>query len=174
MPSTIPQMIKFMRRIAPEAALAAAILVILPACSRVPNYWLEDGPAKTTTLETPTQQDVTQRFQASTARERGWQPQELSPQRGAIRHEASYFEDPFEDKGRGDGRTPQVDYRLDWQDYVAALYDYPRFTANWLLFPVSVVVTPPWVDMESDGVLSKQALGYDHDAERVADGSPMP
>jgi hypothetical protein len=35
------------------------------------------------------------------------------------------------------------------------------------MLPVSAVVTPPCMLMESDGQLSRQALGYDHDATRA-------
>jgi hypothetical protein len=37
--------------------------------------------------------------------------------------------------------------------------------------PVSLIVTPPWTVMESDGELSEQALGYDHDAQPA--GKPI-
>ncbi len=155
------------------ALLSLAPLLLAPSgCARVPNYWREDGPAVTTALETPSQRDLQQRLQPAPQRQRGWAAMQNLPERGAIVHEASYFEDPFVDKGRGDGITPQADYRIDWQDYVALLYGYPRFTLNWLGLPASAAVTPPWVDMESDGDLSRQALGEDHDAQRAVAASP--
>jgi hypothetical protein len=50
--------------------------------------------------------------------------------------------------------------------YLQLFYWRGRFLLNTVFFPVSAVVTPPWTVMESDGRLSRQALGYDHDAER--------
>jgi hypothetical protein len=47
---------------------------------------------------------------------------------------------------------------------VAAPYSYGRYYLNLVALPVSAVVTPPWTAMESDGRLSEQLLGYDHDA----------
>jgi hypothetical protein len=43
-----------------------------------------------------------------------------------------------------------------------------------MAWPVSAVVTPPFTLMGSDGVLSRQALGYDHDAERRPSGVAPP
>lgn len=37
-----------------------------------------------------------------------------------------------------------------------------------MLLPASAVVTPPWTVMVSDGQISRQLLGYDHDAEPLA------
>ena len=90
----------------------------------------------------------------------------LTSDSGAVDHLPLYFEDPFEDKGAG--RTDETDphnvYRGGWEDYVALPYCFARFTGNWLMFPVSAIVTTPWTIMESDGRLSRQLLGYDHDA----------
>jgi hypothetical protein len=81
---------------------------------------------------------------------------------GATRHWPTYFEDPFEDKGAG--REGRNQHYIGWEDYVALPYCYARFTLNWLGFPVSAIVTPPWTVMVSDGRVSRQALGHDHDA----------
>jgi hypothetical protein len=79
-------------------------------------------------------------------------------------HGPLYFEDPFEDKGT------TYEHRLGWEDWFAMPYSYARYTLNWLALPVSMIVTPPWTAMESDGRLSKQLLGYDHDAVPQARG----
>lgn len=126
--------------------------------------------------DSPTAQSVKNRVQPPTEQpHRDWRTTYVAAESGAIQHEPLYFEDPFEDKG--DGRTDQTDphnvYRLGWEDYVAFPYCFARYTANWLLLPVSAIVTPPWTTMESDGELSRQLLGYDHDAERVTPQPPL-
>ena len=96
-----------------------------------------------------------------TVRQRGYEPFELHAEDEGVTHGPLYFEDPFEDKGSVDGR-----FAWTGEDYLQMFYWRGRFLLNTVFFPVSAVVTPPWTVMESDGHLSRQALGYDHDAER--------
>lgn len=141
-------------------------LVLAAGCSIVPNYYKETGPSVTMPWETPTSVDVRERFEPAAQRDREWPETHLAAESGVVEHLPLYFEDPFEDKGHGrtDATDPHNVYRLGWEDWVAMPYGLARFTANWLLLPVSAVVTPPWTVMESDGFLSRQLLGYDHDA----------
>jgi len=85
----------------------------------------------------------------------------LRAKEGTVTHTPLYFEDPFEDKGSDDGQ-----FAVTGEDYLQVFYWRGRFLLNTIFFPVSVLVTPPWTLMASDGVLSEQALGKDHDAER--------
>jgi len=94
-------------------------------------------------------------------RQRDYAAFELLAEHEGVTHGPLYFEDPFEDKGSEDGR-----FAWTGEDYFQIFYWRARFLANAIAFPVSAVVTPPWTVMESDGRLSRQALGYDHDAER--------
>jgi len=96
-------------------------------------------------------------------RQRDHAQKEISPNDGAVTHGPLYFEDPFEDKGSEDGK-----FAWTGEDYLQWWYWRGRFLLNAVALPVSAVVTPPWVVMVSDGRLSRQALGYDHDAERWA------
>lgn len=144
--------------------------LVFPGCAHIPNYYREDGPATTTTLDSPTAADVKRNYEPSDFRTRGtWSTMTASAESGAVTHGALYFEDPFEDKGAG--RTDETDpnnvYRYGWEDYVAMPYSYARYTLNWLMLPVSMVVTPPWIAHESDGEISQQLVYFDHDAERV-------
>lgn len=82
---------------------------------------------------------------------------------GGVTHGPLYFEDPFEDKGSQDGC-----YKWTGEDYVYFLYSRARFLINGIFLPVSAIVTPPWTVMVSDGRLSPQALGLDHDAQRLS------
>ena len=151
---------------------AAAGLLLAGAglgCTYVPNQFKEDGPSTTMNWDSPTAMDVKARFHPAAQQQREWSETYVSAESGAVDHLPLYFEDPFVDKG--DGRTDETDphnvYRSGWEDDVAMPYGLARFTANWLLLPVSAIVTTPWTVMQSDGALSKQLLGYDHDAERT-------
>jgi hypothetical protein len=96
-----------------------------------------------------------------TVRQRDYAPFELHAEGDGVTHGPLYFEDPFEDKGSEDGR-----FAWTGEDYLQFVYWRGRFLLNTLFFPVSAVVTPPWTVMESDGRVSREALGWDHDAER--------
>jgi len=161
-----------------RAAIVPAVgvaLLISAGCARVPNQFREDGPATMTPWDTPTAQDVKVRIAPAEPRYRDWEACTVATESGAIQHEPLYFEDPFVDKGHGrtDETHPQNVYRLGWEDFVATPYCIARYTANWLLLPVSAIVTPPWTVMESDGVLSRQLLGYDHDAAPMTQRVPQ-
>lgn len=158
--------------------VAAAHLV---GCAHVPNQFVDDSPSVTTTLDSATAQDVQARFQPARQARRDWPTQTTRPESGAVVHWPLYFEDPFEDKGpdavNTAGRPPNQRHYIGWEDYVALAYGYPRFWLNTLGMPVSLVVQPPWTAMESDGQLSQQALGYDHDAtplDRSSHDDPPP
>lgn len=143
------------------AALAAAALV-LAGCAHVPNQFREDGPATAENSGSPTARDVFARYQPDAAMIRDWPKIEIAADPGGVTHWPLYFEDPFEDKGAG--RRDPNKYYIGWEDYVALPYCFARYTLNWIAVPASMIVQPPWSVMESDGELSKQALGYDHDA----------
>lgn len=147
-----------------------AALVVLAGCAHVPNHFREDGPSATADWDSPTVADLRAQYQPAPVRQRGWPATTVAAESGAVIHWPLYFEDPFEDKGHGrtDRTHPHDVYRGGWEDYVAFPYCFARFTANWLLLPVSAIVTPPWTLMESDGQLSRQILGYDHDAVPIA------
>lgn len=160
------------------AVMVVAVAVGLVAgCAHVPNQFREEGPSTTMAWDSPTAADVQARFQPAPPRQRGWELTAARAESGAVAHWPLYFEDPFEDKGHGrtDATHPHNVYHGGWEDYVAILYGVSRFTANWLMLPVSAVVTPPWTVMESDGQISKQLLWYDHDATPLrSHGTPPP
>lgn len=157
------------RMLAKATTLSAAlILVSTLGCAHVPNHYRESGPSTTMQWESPTATDVKARFKPAEPRGRDWTTATVCTQSGVVSHWPLYFEDPFEDKGHGrtDATDPHNVYHLGWEDWVAVPYGISRFTLNWLMLPVSAVVTPPCTVMESDGVISKQLVWYDHDATR--------
>src|SRR5262245_42455760 len=113
-----------------------------------------EPPVTTASVETARSSQATRSVQV-----REWPAEELYSQNGAVRHHPLYFEDSFEDKASDDGK-----FAWTWEDYYQVFAWRGRFLLNTIAFPVSVVVTPPWTVMESDGVLSRQALGWNHDA----------
>lgn len=123
-----------------------------------------EPPVTTASVETVQNSKATRSVQ-----QRDWPAEELYAQNGAVQHHPLYFEDPYEDKGSDDGK-----FAWTYEDYVQLFYWRGRFLLNTILFPVSVAVTPPWTVMESDGVLSRQALRWDHDAERAKCAEPCP
>jgi len=143
---------------------ASAAIWLLVGCAHIPNQWAEDGPAASADLESPTAQDLRANYSPAEQRCRDWETVRVVADRGAVTHWPLYFEDPFADKGHG--RKGPNKYHIGWEDYIALPYCYARFTLNWLMLPASAIVTPAFIVMESDGELSKQALGYDHDACR--------
>ncbi|MFQ5805991.1 MAG: hypothetical protein ACE5I3_06030 [Phycisphaerae bacterium] len=140
-------------------------ILLLAGCAHVPNQWTEDGPATTAEWDSPTAKDLRANYAPGEQRHRDWDVAAFAAESGAVTHWPPYFEDPFADQGPG--REGLNKYHIDWEDYVALPYGYARFTLNWLMLPASAVVTPPWTLMESDGRISRQALGYDHDATRA-------
>lgn len=140
-------------------------ILFLAGCTHVPNQWVEDGPATTTEWESPTTKDLQAEYTPAEQHHRDWEAMPVAAESGMVTHWPLYFEDPFVDKGAG--REGLNKYHIGWEDYVALPYSYARFTLNWLMCPASAVVTPPWTLMESDGQISRQALGPDHDATRA-------
>lgn len=140
-------------------------LTALCGCAGVPNHYIDDSPSAGADLESPTARQILASAVEREGRTRTWEPISTTAEDGSVQHWPLYFEDPFEDKGHG--RTGADHYRLGWEDWLAMAYGYPRYTINWMFLPVSAIVQPPWQLMRSDGELSKQALGYDHDAEHT-------
>jgi len=145
-------------RHAQPAMIAAAAALALSACQEPPavNPWREDSiPASAWT--TPSRQGIEAMAAASGSapvlRTRDVEPAVLHPPAG-VPHYPLWWEDPFEDKGDGDGL-----FAWTYADYLAMPYGLGRFIVNTSGWPVSAVVTPPGTAMVSDSV-----VGRDHDA----------
>jgi hypothetical protein len=104
-----------------------------------------------------------------TVRHRDFTRQSVEPSDGTVTHWPLWYEDPFEDKGSEDG-----EFKWTAEEAVAFPYGLARFILNTMGLPVSMVVLPPWTVMCSEGRLSRQALGFDHDAERCPGGAVPP
>lgn len=149
------------------AACLAACLG-LAGCTELINPFVDDLPP---TEDVTTASVVAARAVDAVSSEPVREPVPMiaSAQDGTVAHWPLWWEDPFEDKGSEDGQ-----FALTYEDYLALPYGLGRFLLNTMAFPVSAVVTPVWTVMGSDGVLSRQALGYDHDATPLPGGVAPP
>jgi hypothetical protein len=146
------------------AALTAigtiALGIALGGCAYAINPWADDA-VPPEQMTTPSERDAraARDTHPPTPRQRDIAPSTVAIESGDVVHWPLWFEDPFEDKGSEDGR-----FAWTLEDYIAMPYSAGRLLLNTIAFPVSAVVTPPGTPMVSDGKLSRQALGYDHDA----------
>jgi len=130
--------------------------------------FVDEMPA-TTEVYTASVSGVEQTDTAPAIRVRGFEPAHASAQDGTVSHWPLWWEDPCVDKGSEDGT-----FAWTWEDYVAFPYGLGRSLVNTMGLPISAAVTPPFTIMGSDGVLSRQALGCDHDATRLPGGLAPP
>ena len=149
--------------------LLAGLLFGLGGCHEYINPWSDEtiGPELVTTASV--EGALAQEAQPSD-RAREAEPALTSPQDGTVGHFPLWWEDPFEDRGSDDGQ-----FAWTWEDYVGMPYGLARFILNTMGVWASAAVQPPVPLMGSDGVTSRQALGYDHDAQWLpSGGSPTP
>lgn len=137
--------------------------VALMGCGKTHNHFAADSPADMHPNASPTSERILAEQGTSEQRARGWDSVSIEPVTSDVIHGPLYFENPLVDKGAS------YDNRLGWEDFLAPPYDIARMTLNWMASPVSMIVTPPWQPMASDGEISEQLLGPDHDAE-LSDG----
>ena len=133
----------------------------LTGCSqlRQANPYVDDTrPASTVT--TTSSEGIRIADRGPVHRQRQWEGHQVVYQNNDVTHWPLFFQDPFEDKGSEDGQ-----FAWTWEDYFAIPWCYGRWWANTALVPVSFAVPNPFAVMASDGQLSKQWLGYDHDPE---------
>ncbi len=147
------------------AALVAA--AVGSGCHEYVNPWDDE----THTSDAVTTASVTEARAAPpmpAMRQREYAPAALNAQDGSVHHFPLWFEDPFEDRGSDNGR-----FAWTYEDYVGMPYGLSRMVLNTLALPISAVVHPPVPLMVSDGVTSRQALGYDHDPEWHPEGTAV-
>jgi len=87
----------------------------------------------------------------------------VAPMSGAVTHGPLYFEDGF-----GDFITDDGTFAWTGEDFVYIFTWRGRFLANILFYPISLINTPPWQVMTSDGAASREVLWISHDAQPVA------
>ncbi len=152
-----------------SVALIAAWAIGCGGCQHMVNPFVDDLPV---TSELTTASVAGARIAAvqPTLPRREFAAVPVGPQDGTVDHWPLWWEDPFEDKGSDDDQ-----FAWTAEDYLAMCYSPGRFlVANTFFFPLSACVTKPLTIMCSDGRLSRQALGYDHDAIPCPGGTAPP
>jgi hypothetical protein len=147
----------------------AGLALALAGCQHLINPWLDDLP-NAAEVTTASAEGTRAAPSQPTLPARGFGQVAVAPQDGTVAHWPLWWEDPFEDKGS------QQDERFEVteEDYLCVFYGPGRFLLNTMAFPVSAWVTKPFTVMCSDGRLSRQALGYDHDAIPCPGGTAPP
>ena len=146
--------------------LTLIITAVTGGCRLMVNPFTDELSANRA-VTTPSMEGVFAADVTPVYRQRPYEPVENLPEDGTVTHGPLYFEDSFADRGDEDGR-----FAWTGEDYRQLFYWRGRFLLNAAWFPVSVLVTPPWVVMASDGRVSRQAWGCAQDAEPWIVDSP--
>lgn len=94
----------------------------------------------------------------------------IAPQDGTVSHWPLWWQDHFEETGSADGQ-----FAMTWEDYAGMPYGLGRFIVNTIAIPISATFYPPVPLRSSDGIVTRQPLGAEHDpAWLPAGGSPTP
>ena len=140
--------------------LGVGIAVVASGCHLMVNPYI-DELAMQPLVTTPSAQQAQAASVAPVATHRDYEPVELTAKDGSVTHGPLYFEDPFEDRGSEDGR-----FAWSGEEYMYFIHGPACYLLKGGLFPISAVVTPPWVTMVSDGRVSQRTWRMDHDAQR--------
>ncbi len=141
--------------------LLPVLSALLAGCQYIVNPFNDEMAGRQRTTTPSVQAARAAQVEVSVAQPHG-EPKPYPAHVDEVTHLPLYFEDPFEDKGSEDGK-----FAWTGEDYLWMFYSRGRFLLNAVAFPLSAAVTPPWTPMASDGRLSRQCLGYDHDARRM-------
>ena len=152
-----------------EAVVLALLLGAgLSGCNEIVDPWFDDLPGANDVSTASVEGARAAKVEPS-QRVRESQRSRIEAQDGTVTHWPLWWEDPFVDKGSQDGQ-----FAWTGEDYLAIPYGLGRSLLNTMAWPVSAAVEPPFTVMGSDGKRSRQALGYDHDAERRPEGVAPP
>lgn len=88
-------------------------------------------------------------------------PSHLKSQDGSVTHGPLYFEDNDEAVYREDDSSAK-----NSNDFLCFFVENSRFILNSLFYPISVLDTPHWSQMASDGIPSRMVFGVEQDAVR--------
>jgi len=149
------------------ATVGLCVLAVV-GCQHTINPFLDDSPA-VEQVTTASVEGARAAPRQPSIPPRDFEPFAVYAQDGTVDHWPLWWEDPFEDKGSEDDR-----FAWTLEDYFAYGYCPARFLLNTMAFPVSAYVTKPGTVMCSDGKLSRQPLGYDHDPTPCPAGTALP
>ncbi len=146
-----------------RASVASLLLLAawwLPGCQLLVDPWRDE-----TTLEPPVTTASAELARAAETKEsecpREFAASTIGAADGAVTHGPLYFEDPIEDSGSDNGA-----FAWTGEDFLQMALGPTRFLINGVFVPVSLVDTPPWMVMSSDGEPSRRVVWQAHDAGR--------
>ena len=141
-----------------RCVIVGCVVPLNYGCHQFPNNFVDDLPDSS--LITTASRD---RARASGAehvqRTRGFEEVQIDAQDGTVVHGPLYTEDPVEMYGSDDGQ-----FAITHEDFLAFWSTPFRFHLNAALYPISILVTPPYRAMASDGVPSRKICCWMHDA----------
>ena len=143
-----------------SGVLAGVIALIASGCHLMVNPYA-DELAMQPPVTTPSAEQAQAAPVAPTATHRDYEVVEATAKDGSVTHGPLYFEDPFEDRESEDAR-----FAWSGEEYIYFIHGPACYLLKGGLFPISAVVTPPWVTMVSDGRVSQQTWRMEHDAQR--------
>ena len=161
------------RRALPRIVAWSLTLACIAGCQHLINPYVDDTipadgitTATAKTIERPEKETEPKKAAATQSLRENWPQLTARGNRGTVTHWALWYEDPLEDVGVYDSR-----FAWTWQDYVAWPYSTGRWIVNALALPVSVIVTPPFAILSSDGIISDQKWWMKRDAQ-LGPGEP--
>ena len=132
----------------------------LPGCQLLVNPW-HDATALDSPVTTPSAEFARAAETKESECLRDFPAATISAADGVVTHGSLYFEDPADDFGSEDGA-----FAWTAEDFLQMAIGPARFLMNGALVPISVVDTPPWMVMSSDGEPSRRVVWQAHDAGR--------
>lgn len=159
-----------MGRVSGALACAGSAALLLGACHKYPDVFLDDLP-DSSMVTTASAEMAREAPTTPVSRRRDYEIQSIEPQDGTAAHAPLWLEDPFEMVGDEDGQ-----FAVTQEDFLYFPYGICRFIINVLALPVSMAVAPPSTVMCSDGVPRRSprtAEPVPYDAERCA-GTTIP
>lgn len=144
--------------------LFSFLLILTTGCSQFVNPF-HDEMRHVVEVTTPSVDGIRAAEAARSDRRQEYAPAIAISLDQAVTHEPLLFENLYEE-------VTEDDRRFEWtlEDYFHVFYWRARFLANLVALPVSLVVTPPWVVQESDGVSEPNWFGELHDARNRPSG----
>jgi len=137
----------------------------LPGCQLLVNPWHD-----ATALDSPVTTPSAELARAAEAKEfgcpRDFPAATTGTADGAVTHGPLYFEDPADDVGSEDGA-----FSWTGEDFLQMAIGPARFLMNGVFIPISLLDTPPWMVMSSDGEPSRTVVWQAHDAGRWNDSA---
>jgi hypothetical protein len=143
-------------------------LVLLSGCSQFINPF-KDGLANAPEISTPSTTGVQSGGVRRAGARRSHTAQFVTLHDGSVTHGPLLFEAPNEESADHDDQ-----FAWTREDYLHPFLWRGRFLLNLAALPVSEAMTPPWMTMQSDGVLQPNRIGEYRDAAPAHSGGKQP